>query len=978
MRLAVFLLALQVTSSTVVLDPPLVDYTVSSWTQSDGLPANAIRALAQDHDGYLWLGTRAGLVRFDGVRFTLWENTSENALPESDVTAVYAARDGSLWIGYGGSGGMSRLKQGRVDVYKPGDGLRSGFVQAILEDREGVIWVGGLGGLSRFDGSRWQAVGARLGLSGDTIYILHQDRHANLWVGSSGGAFLLAPGASRFSPVANAKRREAVVGFSEDASGAMWLGDARGTVENVGIGKVPQPAHVMQGHSSRLIHDSQGNLWIASLRGNGVLRVPQGHAVTEDAGVRRFTVQDGLAGGYISSLLEDREGSIWVGTDGGLSRLSPSIVSSVRDIGAENGGMAVTPDGSVWIANDDTIARFSGRRRTQYTQREGLPGTAITALHTDRRGTLWAAARTGLARFADGRFWNARLGGPDVPRSIQAMADNPRGGLWLLARSGQRFSYDDARVASDPYPPEVDGKVMFAVYTTRDGAVWEGFTDGSLVVYRKDAVKIYSTRDGIAPGSIRAITQDANGTVWVGTSTGLTRFRDGRFASLPLRRIRPGNMVVGIVEDGSGYLWLTTTSGILRLHPEEFEKALDPSHQIQYRFYSASDGLRGFPVRRPYSTAARGGDGLLRFITSSGVSVVEPRRAAAPQPIAVRIENVVIEGRTSRPSEHVPPRTVRIEVLYRALSLADTEKIRFRYMLEGFDGDWVNAGSTRQALYSNLRPGRYRFLVTAGRDDGAWSDPAVWEFLLEPAFYQTSWFYAISTLAVVLAVLVAWQLRQRQIHRQFALVIEERSRMAREIHDTLLQSLVALTLQLDAVSTQSASVPVKEQLTRMRRQVSRYIRETRQSIWDLRSPTLETRHAPAALREAGESLTAGSDVRFEYSLKGDPQWLGPKLDEELLRIGREAISNAVRHAHATVVRLELEFDQEVLRLRVTDDGRGMNGTAAGDETGHHLGLKSMKERAFRIGGQWRMSSHLEAGTTIEVTVPLPSRGDRWA
>jgi signal transduction histidine kinase len=354
----------------------------------------------------------------------------------------------------------------------------------------------------------------------------------------------------------------------------------------------------------------------------------------------------------------------------------------------------------------------------------------------------------------------------------------------------------------------------------------------------------------------------------------------------------------------------------------------------------------------------------------------DPRRAAGPRPIGVRIETVVVDGQVSRPSGQVPERTARLEILYRALSLTDAEKIHFRYMLEGFDANWVNAGSARQALYANLRPGRYRFRVAAGKEDGVWSDPAaVWEFSLRPAFYQTSWFYATVLLGALLALLAVWQLRQRKIQRQFSLVLEERARMAREIHDTLLQSLVGLTLQLDAVSSQSESAPalVKQQLIRMRRQVTRYIRETRQSIWNLRSPMLETRDLATALREAGENLTVGSDVRFEHTMRGESARLPPRVDEQLLRIGQEAISNAVRHAHATVVRLELEFDHATVCLRVVDDGRGLDRANADREPEQHLGLKSMEERAFRIGGRLRIVSGTGAGTMVEATVPFSSR-----
>jgi signal transduction histidine kinase/ligand-binding sensor domain-containing protein len=951
-------------------------YTFRSWTENDGLPANSIWSLAQDGDGYLWIGTRAGLVRFDGVRFVVWEHDSDATQTGSDITAVYPARDGSLWIGYGGSGGISRLKNSRVDVYRPTGGVRQGYVHSIVEDHEGVIWAGARGGLSRFQDNRWERVGAQDRLTDEHILGLYEDQRHNLWIGTAGGVFVRKVGTDAFTRVVRGPPVEEVQGFSEDPWGALWASDRRGPVDTLLTaheGAIRPP--LRRRSSSRMIHDSRGNLWVAQ-RGNGLLYVPRGFNGIDRRNGHRFTSEQGLAGNDVVAVLEDREGNIWVATDGGVSRLSPSLVSLVSVAGAEDGGMAVTRDGSTWIASDNRIVRFLNGRPTWFTQQDGLSGTRLTALHADRRGTLWAAANGGLARYTDGHFVWMPFEGADAPRAVQAIADHPRGGLWLSATNGQRFRWHKGRVEAMQDPPELRDKLTWALYTGRDGAVWEGFADGSLAMHRDDATHVYSARDGLAPGSVNAITEDRNGTIWVGTNTGLSRFKNGRFASLLLRKILPGNMVVAIVEDRAGFLWLGMSSGILRLHPAEFEKAIDPAHQVRYTFYGASEGVRGFPSRRVFSTGARGGDDILRFVTNSGIAAIDPQEVIEPPPIGVGIEGLSVDGHPSNLVTQVPPRTARLEITYRALSLTDAEKIQFRYQLDGFDAAWVNAGSFRQASYSNLPPGRYRFLVAAGKGGGVWSDvPAVWEFSLQPAFYQTAWFYTGSALGGLLLLFSAWQLRQRQVQRQFALVMEERARMAREIHDTLLQSLVGLTLQLDAVSSQWDSAPggVRQQLTRMRRQVSRYIRETRRSIWHLRSPMLETRDLATALREVGENLTAGSDVRFEHTVSGDPARLMPRIDEQLLRIGQEAISNAVRHAQATVVRLELEFDRAAVHLRVVDDGRGFDRTSADREPELHLGLRSMEERAFRIGARFRIASRRGAGTTVEATVPLSPR-----
>jgi signal transduction histidine kinase len=334
------------------------------------------------------------------------------------------------------------------------------------------------------------------------------------------------------------------------------------------------------------------------------------------------------------------------------------------------------------------------------------------------------------------------------------------------------------------------------------------------------------------------------------------------------------------------------------------------------------------------------------------------------------IEGVLADQKALSPQagSRVGPGVSRLQIDYTALTL-NASWIRFRYMLDGFDNTWVDVGTNRRALFTNLRPGDYRFRISAANKDGIWSEPAEWAFAVAPAFYQTRAFYAVSTMAALLVLWAVWQLRLRAVQRRIVLVYSERSRMAREIHDTLLQSLVGVALQLGTISDKPAATAIRDQLAVLRKQVESFIREARQSIWNLRSPALAVNDLPTALRDAGTALTIGSDIRFEVVVVGKPLRFAPRVEEQLLRIGQEAVSNAVRHANATVICLELRYTDDSVVLRISDDGCGFD-PAVASAVGNHWGLKSMQERAEQIGGRLQLLTKPGEGTILETSAPV--------
>lgn len=971
-------------SPAAALDPatPVDQYARASWTDKDGLPPALISWITQDREGYLWLGTDAGLIRFDGVRFMSWEALGGAPLPGTTIRALIASRSGDLWIGFGDTGGISRVEQGRLITYADDPGLRNlASVGAILEDHRGAIWAGGGGGLSRFQDGRWEQMQGRNGLPDGSVSELYEDSHGGLWVITVAGLFYRAGGDSvfRLSPTTGR-----VFALAEDGAGTLWFADEERGFHRLASSDVPRPPAPYDALiGPRLLRDRHGNLWAATL-GQGLWRISTARG--SEPRVEHAAGSPKLTSNIVRALFEDREGNLWVGTVNGLNRISDaSLITALvdDDIGYNVATSVVADvDGSVWVGTYNGLYRFAGLTRTRYDRKDGLSSGVVQALRVDPGGELSIATRSGdLMRFVNGKFVPVRQGAR-VAATLLGASTGSDDGLWFTDRS-QGFLRRKGTVTPFEEVPQLRDKVANVALADRQRRVWAGFADGSLVVYEDSNLRSYTSADGVACGAVWAIYEDRTGAIWVGGRNGLGRFADGRFTWATTANGLPSN-IRAIVEDGHGVLWFGGDAGIVRLNPGEIDRvARDSSHRIVYQLYGTSDGLRGPPAmpNRGYPVATRAGDGSLWFVTSSGgVAVVHPDRVQkTPSPPPVRVERVQARDRLLDPVAglQLPPKTPSLEIQYTALSLSTPEKIQFRYILEGFDREWIDAGMRRQAFYTNLPPGDYRFRVVAN-NDGVWNEAgAEWAFSIEPAFYQTTWFYGLALTALSLTVFGVWRVRVRQLHHQMRLVLAERARVAREIHDTLLQSVAGVALQFHDLAREIETSPqtATTHVVRLRRYLETYAREARYAIQDLRSPALETRDLAGALRELGHSVTEGTSVQFELTARGAVRRAPRRVEEALLRIGQEALFNAVRHAAATRVTAEVVYDPESITLSVADNGRGFASGQAEQGEPDHWGLAIMRERANQIGGRLRVASTPGEGTQIEVTVML-SRGGR--
>jgi len=517
------------------------------------------------------------------------------------------------------------------------------------------------------------------------------------------------------------------------------------------------------------------------------------------------------------------------------------------------------------------------------------------------------------------------------------------------------------------------------MYTDRRGQLWVAFANGRVgAVNASGEMRLFGSRDHADGGPYRAFYEDDTGVVWLAGNEGLTRFRQGRFETV--RRGSGFTMeFTAIADDRAGHMYLGSRSGILRLDVSAFDAAL-ASGRLRYALYDRSDGLAGLPLSYVNSRrAVRTDDDRVWFVTARGLTIVNPRVLPDSSPPPVRIESVGVDDKRYVPSDRLllPPRASRVEINFTLLDLTSPLRARFRYRLDGFDAGWVDAGTRRQASYTNLPPRAYRFRVAAYSANGTWDETdASWQFSIQPAFEQTRWFYAsIVTAVVVIAALVVWavwRLRLRKVRHEFALLLGERVRVSREIHDTLLQSLVGVALQLDAMASSSPDLPgaVRKRFVLLRKQVEEYIREARQSIRNLRSPRLEQTDLVSALRDAGDHATAANGASFSFAVVGTPRRAAPRVENELLHIGREAVTNAARHAHASCIQMKIRYESRTIVLHVTDDGCGFEHDDGALEGGGHYGLTSMRERACEVGGTLTIVSQAGHGTEVMTVVPL--------
>lgn len=946
-------------SGARALEPttPLQSFSRQGWATENGLPQNTVQTLTQTQDGFLWLGTEVGLVRFDGNGFAVFDQHSRPALPGSDVQCLLAATDGALWVGT--SEGLARMKDGSALVFTTAQGLPGNSVRRLEQDGDRItIWTDN--GLAR---ARLTPIVASLlpeaasdpqtapEIDPQNLELRAQLPNGVEVRGSKTTLTLLQNAhALQHMDVGRELPGTRLQALWADREGALWIGTNGGLLRWASgkLEKLPVTDPLASASVLAILEDREGDLWVGT--------ESSGLQILRDQRFRTVTTRDGLSSDNTTAVIQDGAGTLWVGTAGyGVTALRsnpPSATGlglpavprtwSVRDglLSDVVLSLAAAPNGDVWVGTADGLSRIRRGAVESFTAGDGLPDDFIRSLHADTDASLWIGTRRGLTHWktpADltagsmETFTTATGLGSDL---VGAMARDSAGALWVATFAGL------SRVAGN-------------------------------------SIRNFTTADGLSSNVITALLPRADGTLLVGTQDHGWNLWDGqRFISVK-KDVLAHTSIRAILDDGANHLWFATSSGLARCDCQHGMGPMVGADCEHWMEFGAADGLRSRETAaNSHPSAWRAQDGRLWFATPKGLVEVDPAHFpvnSVPPPVVV--ERFAVDDADQELGAaaklRIPAGHNHFQFEYAGLSFVAPQKVRYRYMLEGFDKSWTEAGARRTAYYTSIPPGTYTFRVQAANNDGVWNTSgASLRFELRPHFYQTIWFYALLVLLFAGLVLLVLRLRLLRAEREFKAVLGERNRIAREIHDTLAQGYVGISVQLEVLSELLRLKKVDaaaKHLDTTRGFVREGLADARQSIWALRSQDCDEATLPVRVRRVAEHA-GGHGLEARFSTYGAYRPLPPGTEQEIVRIAQEAVHNVKKHAGASNVWVQLEYRPSEVALEVRDDGSGFEPGKAAEAAGHY-GLTGMRERSAAIGGRLEISSEAGNGTTVRLLVP---------
>ncbi len=940
---------------------------LQSWTTENGLPQSSVHAIYQSHDGYIWIATEGGIARFNGVDFKVFNHDNNPGIASDDVTS-FAETNNILWIGT--ADGLLQYSSGTFLRFTTAEGLPSNDIRSLIATKDGALYVLTGNGLALFKGKAFEH------FSTPPLNAINFGDNS-LWLAASTGALQLQQNRATPLTLPFPPPGEPMQGVGTLPNHTPWLRTTTAiTLLSNGHPRTLQTGRDLPGtRIESFLADSRGTLWIGTNHG----------LVSLDSTGAQPEIQPSLATDSILSLLEDREGNLWIGTDtAGLHILRQQ---SFRTIPALSGrvitAVTQTSDGAIWAGtNGDGLDRWQNNSIHHFSTKDGLRSEIILSLAPGANNSIWVGTPDGLNHIQGNQVetYTSAEGLPDdLIRSILVASDRT---LWIGTRRGLAH-WHDKRFTTYTTANGLRSNLIGTLLQPRNATdlatdFWIATLDG-LSHLHDGTITSYTTASGLSGNVITALYEDPQNTLWIGTKgNGLSTYRNGQFSAL-----HNGNLpqsINSILGDDDGNLWLSADRGIARVARSQLLACASfPSCDLRVNTYGRADGMPTEEISTIGHPASwKTVDGLLWFATRNGLAIADPanllNNGIAPPVI---IEHFTVDDAELPATQPIPPGHNRFVFQYAGLSYSAPSRIRYRYILEGLDKQWTDAGTRRTAYYTNLPAGSYRFRVQAAGSDGVWNqNGAELAFSVRPPFYRTFWFLLLSIATLAAIAFALYRLRLRRLQSQFEAVLAERNRMAREIHDTLAQSFAGVSVQLELVSqllAHSQPTAAGQQLDRTRAYVREGLAEARRSIWDLRAITAQNT-LPTRLTHLVEHARTPS-LNIRLNIGGTYRELPSTVENELLRIAQEALTNIQRHAGASEANMNLRYGSASLHLSIADDGKGFDPSLSSHSSNGHFGLQGMRERAAQIHARLNIESSPNCGTLITLDVPIsPMKG----
>lgn len=1014
------------TPSDYTIDPAksISQYVHSVWQTEDGLPQNTVTSIAQTQDGYLWLGTLEGLVRFDGAVFTVFNKRSTPAFKSNRIWCLREGRDSTLWIGTE-NGGLTKYRDNEFVTFDTSDGLLSNTVYSLHEDRFGVLWVGTDKGLNVERNGSFHSPPTRNKFPAEEVWAIHEDFEGTMWIGGEG---LYALRNDRFVKTPSGRFNISTVwALVSDSKNNLWIGCnagllvlKKGVLEEFVLLEKTRPPAVR-----RLLLDRAGSIFVGS-EGKGLFRWNRGK-------LESYNISHGLSNNSVYSLYQDREGSMWAGTNGGgLNQFRDgkfTVYGSAEGL-SHDFAWTVFEDRkrSIWIGTYDGLNRLSGNNLKRYSAREGMKNTFVWSVFQDREGIYWIGTNGGLLKFDGTRFTAFQVDRRASVSTVRVVYQDRKGNLWVGFSDYGLCLFRDGKFRSYTTDQGLAHNNVRALIEDREGNLWIA-TPGGLSKFKNGALKTYTERDGLSSDIIRSLYLDSDGTLWIGTEGGgLNRWKDERFISITESNGLFDNVVSTILEDGQGNLWMSCNRGVFSVPRKELNDFAEGNlPRVKCVAYGTAHGMKSAECNGSSQPAGwKSRDGRLWFPTVKGVAVIDPRSLRVNrQPPSVVIEQVVVDSATytHRSELTLPPGQERFEFHYTALSFIAPEKMQFRYKLEGYDREWVSAGSRRVAYYTNIPPGEYTFRVIAANADGIWNlRGASARFLLQPFFTQTRTFQLVVALFVGVVAFGAFRYRVRSLRareRVLRNLVEERTgdllqqtKIAQEASKfkSQLLSLAAHDLKSPLISVRGFVRLLLDEIGNLPRSAEKavHIQRLSQNMLTLinellESAELESGKISLAKKPVDVSLLALTVTELNKHLADRKQqrlvlsvdWSRPcivEADEGRLQQAMEnLVTNAVKYSPSgKEIFVQVQRDNSSVRFAVKDEGPGfteedkpklferfqrLSARPTGDESSTGLGLFIVRQIVELHGGSVHAAGEPGKGSTFAIELPC-SGADR--